>query len=496
MTGGDVQHLDAPGSRDADLLLALLLGAVAYLTLRPFNPADNLESVLAGLRGIVLNPADPLTPVHAVPAAVGVMLLRLASPSMRPARAVGVVLLALAALELGQAGIQFRHARGGDLLAQALGAWIGLKLIAAAPDRCAALAAKPRLWRAAWAGILAAAVLFAAWSGVRAQFGHAIGPLEETYRLTVGNEVGGERPWLGTIHGVAIIAAGADDQTAAELARSRIGPGHLGLRTGLGTATVYDFIHTGAEIGGIVRVPDAAGLSDDLWRRGVELTTHGFETAGDLMATRRAVTGLSRAIESAGAVLVEADLTPAATEQRGPARIVTISNGPAVRSVTLAQLGDAAVLRVRTPRTGQNASRVAVSFPGVFSAGERVHLLAEGTGGRIRLWRNGLFVGERFLMVTPGDWLRLRTAAGDGLASLVLFAPIGLAAAGVFRHRLPAMLAGAIAGAAAVGPVALAAGLEARPIPLGAVVMAPSLACLAAAAGQLALERRETTEAS
>ena len=53
---------------------------------------------------------------------------------------------------VGQAAMQFRHARGGDLLAQGLGAWAGLKLFALLSARCPGVHANRRLWRAARAG--------------------------------------------------------------------------------------------------------------------------------------------------------------------------------------------------------------------------------------------------------------------------------------------------------------------------------------------------------
>lgn len=88
--------------------------------------------------------------------------------------------------------------------------------------------------------------------------------------------------------------------------------------------------------------------------------------------------------------------------QQGPARIISLSNGPAERNFTLGQQRDAAVLRLRTPVTGQNGSDPQTSAPGVIWPGEDVFLVATYDGAAFRIYADGVLAGERAL--AAGDF--------------------------------------------------------------------------------------------
>lgn len=53
--------------------------------------------------------------------------------------------------------------------------------------------------------------------------------------------------------------------------------------------------------------------------------------------------------------------------QSGPARIVSISDGPKQRNITLGQEGDALSIRLRTPAAGDNGQKPEMLVPGIFT---------------------------------------------------------------------------------------------------------------------------------
>lgn len=79
---------------------------------------------------------------------------------------------------------------------------------------------------------------------------------------------------------------------------------------------------------------------------------------------------------------------PAVTEQRGPARIMTLSRDHYKRNFSVAQSGDALSLRLRTPATDLNGLPQ-VRVPEVFSAGEWVDLGVFIRPGALRIKVNG-----------------------------------------------------------------------------------------------------------
>ena len=74
-------------------------------------------------------------------------------------------------------------------------------------------------------------------------------------------------------------------------------------------------------------------------------------------------------------VAMDAAVISARDDQTGPARIVTFSGGTGERNATLAQDGQTIVVRLRTPLSGSNGSRIEFGLPGAARALDttRVH---------------------------------------------------------------------------------------------------------------------------
>ncbi|MEM9166222.1 MAG: hypothetical protein AAGB48_04285 [Planctomycetota bacterium] len=462
----------------AAILLAILAVAVVSLTLFPFRFVETWHEYASGLKGLFHEPIDRESPLHALPAFAMLLLAGAAWPARRTLMLAAAIAIGLLLLEAAQAGLDRRHARVADIAAQ----WSGLAAAAvllrfsplrAEPARLLALLSLTTLL--GWTALTAAL-------GVRAQIGHTLGPFDDAFQLAIGDEVGGGRPWRGTVHGVAITTASPGDETARKLSATAIDAQGIALRLGLGDAAIYDLAAGAASINGEVIAPDRGTIGEPLFGDDATLNAAGLDTSvGGPLVSRDTLWRLPEALMHAQAVVIEADITPDESEQAGPARIMTVSSGPSARHLMLGQEGDALVVRVRTRRTGDNASRTPVRFPGVLEAGRRTHLVIVSTGDRFRLYADGRPVAERILGVGPGDWLGAHTAARDLIASAVFFIPIGLAAAAVGRHPVATALLAGTASVASPAATAIALG---RPIMPAVLIMAPALALLAAITAQ------------
>ncbi|MEL6497047.1 MAG: hypothetical protein AAGJ54_05570 [Planctomycetota bacterium] len=351
----------------------LVAGAVVFLTLKPFvvripTSADVLIQMALSY--------DRETLQHVVPAAALVALAR-AGWGIGRVRAAVFVLAGLCVLEGAQAAMEYRHARVGDVLAQTLGIVIGARL----PNRALSI----RAWRVVWIAVLGAWVALAIGVGVRGQLGHSIGPMSAGYRLLVGDEYGGGRPWLGEVHAFSI-GTGAAGGTLVEFGeRPPAGPW-------------------------ISRAGLAIELEDH----------HGGWSSAEPVVT------LCRALDGADEIELCIDATPAAARQLGPARLVSISDGPSHRNVTVGHEGNSLILRVRTERSGLNAARPQFVFPDAFHTGVRTRFRVKTDGGSAELWANGEPIATRLAHVTARDWLRLAPGFGDAAGVAALFAPLGL----------------------------------------------------------------------
>ncbi|MCA9200624.1 MAG: DUF1549 domain-containing protein, partial [Planctomycetales bacterium] len=98
---------------------------------------------------------------------------------------------------------------------------------------------------------------------------------------------------------------------------------------------------------------------------------------------------LMAAIKNSNAFSVEVWLQPADLQQKGPARIFTISDGPSARNLTLGQDGDRFDVRLRTTSTDQNGMPSLASQSNAVST-ERTHVVfVHDAQGHSALYING-----------------------------------------------------------------------------------------------------------
>jgi hypothetical protein len=95
-------------------------------------------------------------------------------------------------------------------------------------------------------------------------------------------------------------------------------------------------------------------------------------------------------------------MTPQKTEQRGPARIISLSRGSGARNFMLGQEGADIYFRLRTPVSGNNGAPVLLrTNHGILSADD-FHIVTTYKGGIQRLYVNGAERPEKLNLATDG----------------------------------------------------------------------------------------------
>lgn len=186
----------------------------------------------------------------------------------------------------------------------------------------------------------------------------ALSGWDSGYRLALGNELGGDRPWRGRIDEVIVMDRAADLQEVAVFMQEQSLPSvppdgsvaHYCLACGAGSE-------------------DLSGLSPALLERtdpshDVSHSAAGMDTF-TWFETEAPATAMTARIAASSQFSVMAEIQSAASNQTGPARIITLSGNPYSRNFTLGQEGNDLVVRLRTLGTGNNGQRPEFRVPHV-----------------------------------------------------------------------------------------------------------------------------------
>ncbi len=245
----------------------------------------------------------------------------------------------------------------------------------------------------------------------------------DQFLLGLGDELNGSRPWRGTYHLVAIydralnrteLRANFKAGPSAAIASSPTAQAPPA-RDGRGLVALYDFAEPG---GNVIR--DRTGHSPDLTISNPE---HVRRKSGTLEVTGTTTirsdspaVGLTDAVRRSGEISIEAWLEPAATDQSGPARIVTLSQDPNHRNFTLGQDGARYDVRLRTTETSTNGLPSLPTLPNSLKPRLTHVVYTRNRGGQAGLYLNGK---PAFGAVVPGklaNWDReFRLGLGNEL---------------------------------------------------------------------------------
>jgi hypothetical protein len=138
-----------------------------------------------------------------------------------------------------------------------------------------------------------------------------------------------------------------------------------------------------------------------------------LQAAGGAFVIEGAAETLLAACRRSNQLSIETVLSAANTDQFGPARIVSFSVDPYHRNFTLGQDRDQLVLRLRTPRTGDNGMRPETKLCRI-DAGRWKHVVVTYRDGELVCYRNGREVSRS--SAVRGDfsnWTEQHLLLGD-----------------------------------------------------------------------------------
>ncbi|HVR76058.1 MAG TPA: LamG-like jellyroll fold domain-containing protein, partial [Planctomycetota bacterium] len=240
----------------------------------------------------------------------------------------------------------------------------------------------------------------------RRQVGGDLSGWDGGFRLALANELSHDRPWLGTLHLVAVYgraltagevrenhAAGAREDGSTLLAGDRDlqalytfddGEGDL-LRDTSGARGPVD-----------LRSEDTSALE---WRPG------GLRVDGRaLLATTLPPKRLIDAIKKSSAVTLEAWITPGDVSQSGPARILTLSSGTGERNFTLGQDGDRFDVRLRSTKADGNGMPSLASPRGQVKTRQTHVVYTRDAAGKATLYVDGKEQASREVAGDFSNW--------------------------------------------------------------------------------------------
>jgi glycopeptide antibiotics resistance protein len=280
------------------------------------------------------------------------------------------------------------------------------------------------IWRQANIGLacVAYAVLAIAVTVV-SQRAIALSNWEREFPLLLGNELTGDRPWLGDVFELFIASRTMSHAEIRENYRGR------SIKTLLGDSLVCFYRFQGEEYRDEMRRLPAL-----VWKgpSGRFSDRAGFNGEGWLKTTGPA-TSLTDEIVKASQFSLGITVATRDAEQEGPARILSVSADPMRRNFTLGQDADDLIFRLRTPFTGTNGGEPRLRVPSVFSTMETKHVVLTYDGTDLLAYVNGSLKPNR-LTLTPGvaalGYLFDRHASRAHLYSVVynamVFIPFGL----------------------------------------------------------------------
>jgi glycopeptide antibiotics resistance protein len=182
---------------------------------------------------------------------------------------------------------------------------------------------------------------------------------DSTYPLLLGNEATGDRPWEGSLFEVHFADQSISESQATEifseadpslvLEDSLIGSYRLSSRK-----RNHDIIE---HLPDLIWYGTPPSLADDY---GAKLAV------GSWLITDGPVAQLTQAIQETSKFTIVMDIASARSEQYGPARILSISEDPEHRNLTIGQEGEDLVLRFRYPTNGKRAEKPIVIFQDIF----------------------------------------------------------------------------------------------------------------------------------
>lgn len=386
-------HFPDPAGSDAQLpafvAWSIFIGAtliILFATLTAFDFRFRPLTLQSYLEGFILGPSSfldfPRNILLFMPFGFGLaaLLSRRAWPAKRIWWMVGLAGFLLTwSVESLQLFLPGRTPSLSDMLSNTLGALAGTAVYqlwqqrTAVSQRLAAALSSLRFVTVSLLIYTIALFLLALLLGASTHFG----TWQPDYALLIGNERGGKRPWRGDVHDVAFFDRALSATEAAALLHS---------------ADVN--IVTDAELLAYYPLAGSAPFADEtgrqpalIWRPDSQVADAARQIDGrHWLQSETTVFNLIHSLQNTSEVTIFLTAATAAVDQGGPARIVSISESPLLRNLTVGQDKDDLVLRLNTPVAGENGDALEMHFPEQFRDTSPMRMVITFDGLSARLY--------------------------------------------------------------------------------------------------------------
>jgi glycopeptide antibiotics resistance protein len=214
------------------------------------------------------------------------------------------------------------------------------------------------------------------------------------YHLMLGNDWKANRHWIGSLQNLEIF----NEALAIDSVNQILNSPQVALTNNDSLQAYYPF--TGSS-----PYEDLSGkLPDLIWQKDGEINNVEGPVQIDgrnWLATYVPVSDLIENLEAASQFSIRLTARTADVEQSGPARILSISENPFFRNLTIGQESDGLVIRFRSPLSGDNGATPQFLFPDFFNSTEAIDFAVTYDGLAIDLIDNRS-PGKRSIEVVPG----------------------------------------------------------------------------------------------
>jgi len=218
----------------------------------------------------------------------------------------------------------------------------------------------------------------------------------DSFHLLIGNEPTLNRGWEGEIYKAAVYKKELSKNEVSYLFKIKndFSEKNRQMMKNAGCIALYDFsVNSGQEIFN-------EKISDNITLRlkgdNYDRVPGGIKLSGkSVLKSMLPARDIIKELKSTNQFSVEAWIKTSDLNQQGPARILTISDGPDNRNFTLAQKGKGIHFRVSTFLAGKNGSRINLRAKNVINDTLIHHIVATFNHGVEKIAVDGKFVSQR-----------------------------------------------------------------------------------------------------
>ncbi|WP_414752824.1 VanZ family protein [Anabaena sp. CCY 9910] len=202
---------------------------------------------------------------------------------------------------------------------------------------------------------------------------------DSNYYLSVGNEITGNKAWAGYVSEISIVDRAISRNEASQTLAD------ANYLHKLGNSLVAHY-----KLNGECCYQDQTGNQPELLWQGRSASTSksqgAFLDAHHWLKTSTPVSHLSQRMSQTSEFTISTAIATTNVNQKGPARIISVSGSSQRRNWTLGQQGNSLDFRLRTPLTGENGTELKLNIPNIFTDTYLHHLVITYSRGNIQIY--------------------------------------------------------------------------------------------------------------